>query len=68
VLKLLGLAIVIPSTSTFRQLLLSIKLVVARLLFSITLTLVLNTLNAIIRKAKFYRYILITIVVTSISI
>lgn len=67
-LKLLGLAIVIPSTSTFRQLLLSIKLVVARLLFSITLTLVLNTLNAIIRKAKFYRYILITIVVTSISI
>ena len=67
-LKLLGLAIVISSTSTFRQLLLSIKLVVARLLFSITLTLVLNTLNAIIRKAKFYRYILITIVVTSISI
>ena len=67
-LKLLGLAIVIPSTSTFRQLLLSIKLVVARLLFSIILTLVLNTLNAIIRKAKFYRYILITIVVTSISI
>ena len=67
-LKLLELAIVIPSTSTFRQLLLSIKLVVARLLFSITLTLVLNTLNAIIRKAKFYRYILITIVVTSISI